>query len=463
MMKRHWKLGLAMAPVSALFALASHAAPLAGSARVGFVPPSIFELRDTFSRATASGPMDPALVSFLASHIAPIASPSQSPGGGRDIDEDPLATPGGTRPPAVRILPIASLEPAAERDLHFRTALHERLLKGLRDYRESKADADRADEVERLGQTAHLELFVGYALFYLEGESREQKCLAHERAVEHARQLGWEGTALPMTPKVREGWGPLADAAKSLHDGPFATQIPAHLCDARSVVRKTEVESQARAAVDARIGSRVETEIDATTRTLAGKQAQYASALNASVVAVPTREIFALKRAVEDSATLYEMVRSDALMLERAPQTTPPQAPLLERLRTKRAQLDELRTKAGGGELDAVVSDANKNLAANAAIVKDLRDVLKQIAETPGLNPATATKLAVCTDIPEQITPEGLVAMAATLDACLVEVGTVYGDLKKQATTDPDATLFAQKSSGLSKAYINYVNSLRRQ
>src|SRR5260221_8282992 len=152
MIRRGWKLALAMAPVSTLLAVASHAAPLAGGT-TKTVSPSIVELRDTWSRATATGPTSPTLVSFLETGITPVAPAAAPPsGGGIELDEPP--PPEGGVVISRKILLVASIDASQERDMHHRTALLEQLLHGLHNYRDAQADLARSDEVTRLGPTA---------------------------------------------------------------------------------------------------------------------------------------------------------------------------------------------------------------------------------------------------------------------------------------------------------------------
>ncbi|WP_437957447.1 hypothetical protein WME76_40025 [Sorangium sp. So ce119] len=458
MKKRSWRVALAIVPIASLASLASHAASLPTPSGPAIEVPSFVDVDEAFRRATAGRPLDTALLSFASSEMRPAASGGGSSGGGI-IEEDALPIEDVTGSvTTVRLLPIAGVEPATARELHRRVALHELLLGALRSYREPEgAPAGRSDEVLQMANTAHLELFVAHSLAYLEGQSREEKCLSYQRATEHARYVGF-GADFGLPVPVRAGWENLLEEARTFYTGPFAEQIPANLCAMRKAVRKAEVESMLRAGVDQRIRSRVEAEIDATSQSLAEKERQYAAALRDSAVELPTREIFLLKKTVEDTATLYEFVERDTLGLERAPATG---QPLLSRLRAKRGEIDRIRNNASAAGVNADVAAARATLERHAALLGAVAETLREIARTPGLDWATQEKLGVCATIPDALTPENFAEYAGRVDACLTEAARAYAALKDAAgASDPARVAFVERVSGLSKAYIGYINSL---
>ncbi|WP_437287410.1 hypothetical protein [Sorangium sp. So ce406] len=458
MKKRSWRVALAIVPIASLASLASHAASLPTPSGPAIEVPSFVDVDEAFRRATGGRPLDTALLSFASSEMRPAASGGGNSGGGL-IEEDVLPIEDVTGAvTTVRLLPIAGVEPATARELHRRVALHELLLGALRSYREPEgAPAGRSDEVLQMANTAHLELFVAHSLAYLEGQSREEKCLSYQRATEHARYVGF-GADFGLPVPVRAGWENLLEEARTFYNGPFAEQIPANLCAMRKAVRKTEVESMLRAGIDQRIRSRVEAEIDATSQSLAEKERQYAAALRDSAVELPTREIFLLKKTVEDTATLYEFVERDTLGLERAPATG---QPLLSRLRAKRGEIDRIRSNASAAGVNADVAAARATLERHAALLGAVAETLREIARTPGLDWATQEKLGVCATIPDALTPENFAEYAGRVDACLTEAARAYGALKDAAgASDPARVAFVERVSGLSKAYIGYINSL---
>ncbi|AUX28980.1 MULTISPECIES: hypothetical protein [Sorangium] len=461
MKRRTFRVALAVVPLSALASLASHAASLPTPSGPAIEVPSFVDVDEAFRRATAGRPLDTALLSFASNELRPRASGGGS-SGGEIIEDDvmPIEEVTGSVT-TVRLLPIAGVEPATARELHRRVALLELLVGALRSYREPEgAPAGRSDEVLQMANTAHLELFVAHSLAYLEGQTREEKCLSYQRAAEHARYVGFDADfGLPVP--VRAGWETLLEEARTFHAGPFAEQIPANLCAMRKAVRKAEVESMLRAGIDQRIRLRVEAEIDATSGSLAEKERQYAAALQGSAVELPTREIFLLKKTVEDTASLYELVERDTLGLERAPATTPPGQPLISRLRAKRGEIDRIRSNASAAGVDADVAAARATLERHAALLGAVVAALREIARTPGLDWSTEEKLGVCATIPDALTPENFADYAARVDACLTEAARAYSALKDAAgASDPTRTAFVEKVSGLSKAYIGYINSL---
>ncbi|KYF94095.1 hypothetical protein BE20_07435 [Sorangium cellulosum] len=461
MKKITWRVALTIVPLSALASLASHAASLPTPSGPAIAAPSYVDVDEAFRRATAGRPLDTALLSFASNELRPPASGGGS-SGGEIIEDDavPIEEVTGSVT-TVRLLPIAGVEPAAARELHRRVALLELLVGALRSYREPEgAPAGRSDEVLQMANTAHLELFVAHSLAYLEGQTREEKCLSYQRANEHARYVGF-GADFGLPVPVRAGWETLLEEARAFHAGPFADQIPANLCSMRKAVRKAEVESMLRAGIDQRIRLRVEAEIDATSRSLAEKERQYAAALRDSAVELPTREIFLLKKTVEDTASLYEFVERDTLGLERAPATTPPGQSLMARLRAKRSEIDRIRNNASAAGVDADVAAARATLERHAALLGAVVEALREIANTPGLDWSTQEKLGVCATIPGALTPENFAEYAGRVDACLTEAARAYGALKDEASaSDPARTAFVEKVSGLSKAYIGYINSL---
>ncbi|WP_437779258.1 hypothetical protein [Sorangium sp. So ce1097] len=461
MKKLTWRVALAVVPLSAFASLASHAASLPTPSGAAIEVPSFIDVDEAFRRATAGRPLDTALLTFASNELRPVSSGGGDSGGGI-IDEDvvPIEEVTGSTT-TVRLLPIAGVAPETARELHRRVALLELLLGALRSYREPEGAAPgRSDEVLQMASTAHLELFVAHSLAYLEGQTREEKCLSYQRAIEHARYVGF-GADFGLPVPVRAGWETLLEEARTFHAGPFAGQIPANLCAMRKAVRKAEVESMLRAGVDQRIRARVEAEIDATSQSLAEKERQYAAALRGSAVELPTREIFLLKKTVEDTATLYEFVERDTLGLERAPATTPPGKPLITRLREKRGEIDRIRNNASAAGVDADVAAARATLERHAALLGAVVESLREIANTPGLDWATQEKLGVCAMIPGALTPENFGEYAGRVDACLTEAARAYGALKDEAgASDPTRTAFVEKVAGLSKAYIGYINSL---
>ncbi|WP_438009657.1 hypothetical protein WME89_13825 [Sorangium sp. So ce321] len=461
MKKRTWRVALAIVPVASLASLASHAASLPTPSGPAIEVPSFVDVDEAFRRATGGRPLDTALLSFASSELRPVSSGGGSSGGGI-IDEDavPIEEVTGSST-TVRLLPIAGVAPATARELHRRVALLELLVGALRSYREPEgAPAGRSDEILQMASTVHLELFVAHSLAYLEGQTREEKCLSYQRAIEHARYVGFGAdSGLPVP--VRAGWDTLLEEARTFHAGPFSDQIPANLCAMRKAVRKAEVESMLRAGIDQRIRSRVEAEIDATSQSLAEKERQYAAALRDSAVELPTREIFLLKKTVEDTASLYEFVERDTLGLERAPATTPPGQPLISRLRAKRSEIDRIRANASAAGVDADVAAAHGTLERHAALLGAVAETLREIARTPGLDWATQERLGVCATIPDALTPENFAEYAGRVDACLTEAARAYGALKEAAgASDPTQMAFVERVSGLSKAYIGYINSL---
>ncbi|AUX38819.1 uncharacterized protein SOCE26_001990 [Sorangium cellulosum] len=460
MKKITWRVALAVVPLSALASIASHAASLPTPSGPAIEVPSFVDVDEAFRRATAGRPLDTALLSFASNELRPPASGGGSSGGGI-IEEDfvPIEEVTGSVT-TVRLLPVAGVEPDTARELHRRVALLELLIGALRSYREPEgAPAARSEEVLQMANTVHLELFVAHSLAYLEGQTREEKCLSYQRANEHARYVGF-GADFGLPVPVRAGWETLLEEARTFYAGPFADQIPANLCAMRKAVRKAEVESMLRAGIDERIRSRVEAEIDATSQSLAEKERQYAAALRDSAVELPTREIFLLKKTVEDTATLYEFVERDTLGLERAPATTPGQS-LMARLRAKRSEIDRIRSNASAAGVDADVAAARATLERHAALLGAVVEALREIANTPGLDWSTQEKLGVCATIPDALTPENFADYAGRVDACLTEAARAYSALKDEAgASDPARTAFVEKVSGLSKAYIGYINSL---
>lgn len=461
MKKRTWRVALAVVPLSAFASLASHAASLPTPSGAAIEVPSFIDVDEAFHRATAGRPLDTALLTFASNELRPVSSGGGDSGGGI-IDEDvvPIEEVTGSTT-TVRLLPIAGVAPEVARELHRRVALLELLLGALRSYREPEgAPPGRSDEVLQMASTAHLELFVAHSIAFLEGQTREEKCLSYQRAIEHARYVGF-GADFGLPVPVRAGWETLLEEARTFHAGPFADQIPANLCAMRKAVRKAEVESMLRAGIDQRIRARVEAEIDATSQSLAEKERQYAAALRDSAVELPTREIFLLKKTVEDTATLYEFVERDTLGLERAPATTPPGQPLMTRLRAKRGESDRIRNNASAAGVDADVAAARATLERHAALLAAVVESLREIANTPGLDWATQEKLGVCATIPGALTPENFGEYAGRVDACLTEAARAYAALKDEAgVSDPTRTAFVEKVAGLSKAYIGYINSL---
>ncbi|WP_437318554.1 hypothetical protein [Sorangium sp. So ce385] len=461
-MKKHaLRIALAIVPLSALASLASHAASLPTPSGPAIEVPSFVDVDEAFRRATAGRPLDSALLTFASNELRPPTSGGGG-GGGGIIDEDfvPVEEADGSST-TVRLLPIAGVAPATARELHRRVALLELLIGALRSYREPEgAPPGRSDEVLQMATTAHLELFVAHSLAFLEGQTREEKCLSYQRATEHARYVGFAADAgLPVP--VRAGWESLLEQARTFYAGPFAGQIPANLCSMRKAVSKAEVESTLRAGIDERIRFRVEAEIDATSQSLAEKERQYAAVLGASGVELPTREIFLFKKTVEDTATLYEFVERDTLGLERAPATTPPGQSLLSRLRAKRGEIDQIRSNASATGVAADVTAARATLERHAALLGAVVETLREIAQTPGLAFATQERLGVCATIPDALTPENFAEYAGRVDACLTEAARAYGALKDAAgASDPTQLAFVERVSGLSKAYIGYINSL---
>ncbi|WP_437672662.1 hypothetical protein [Sorangium sp. So ce131] len=463
MSRRSLRAALAVVPLAALASLASHAASaLPGSSGTAFVAPSIVLLDDAWRAATGDRPLDPALLSFAQTHLSPSASGGGEGSGPIDLEAvtaEPIEGDGSPPVTRVHLLPVKSVDPESARELHRRLALLELLLGKLRDHDAADSTQEerlaRSEKVLTIANAAHLELFVGHTLAYLEGQSREEKCLSYQRALGHARYLGFDA-ADGMPPAVQPGWEALLEGARELYVGPFADEIPANLCELRKAVTKGEVESSLRAGVDQRIRARVEGEIDATTRSLADKERQYAAALNASEIAVPTREIFQLKRAVEDTASLYAFVDADKLGFEKAPDGKP----LLERLREERGKIALLRSNANPADIDGAATAARATLQRHQDLLAGVAARLREIAATPGLDWAAKDRLRVCTTIPETLTAENYPAYAGDLDACLTEVAGVYAALKDAGVSDPNQVAFVEKLAALSKAYIGYLKSL---
>lgn len=463
MSRRKLRAALAVVPLAIV---ASHAASaLPGSTGPSFTAPSIVLIDDAWRRATGDRPLDPALLAFAQAHLAPLPSSGGAPGDGViDLEEAPPEPDAGASPPArVYLLPVKSLDPEAARELHRRLALLEHLLGKLR----GRAAADgtleeQAAQSEKVLQTAnaaHLELFIGHTLAYLEGQTREEKCQSYQRALDHVHYLGF-GAEDGMPAAVHPGWEPLLEQARTFYSEEFAHQIPANLCELRKAVTRGEVESALRTGIDQRIRARVEGELDATTRSLSEKERQYANALNASAIDVPTREIYQLRRAVEDTASLYAFVKEDKLGFETAPATTPPGKPLIEQLRAKRSEIASIRSNANPADLDATTAAARATLKRHEDLLAGVGARLRAIAATPGLDWDAQDRLGVCTSIPETLTPENFPHYTGGLDACLSAVAVTYTALKDAGVSDPNQVAFVEKLAALSKAYIGYLKSL---
>jgi len=428
---------------------------------------SFQEIQGIWQRATKAGALDPQLVQVLSAALESTSASDSTPAGGGFIDLDEPVPPSAPLPPAskgppTRRLPVKSLEATTAWELHLRAVLLERMLSMLGHYRPSPGpDIQKdADTVQAFGNAAHLELFMAQALFFLEGQTLHEKCLSYQRALTHARFLGWPDVA---TPRLPPGWEELARRAHAFHGSGFRSMIPPHLCAFRQAVRKSEVEKTLRGDIDQRILQRVEEEVDATTHSLTGKKEQYAQALAASKVEVPTRDILALRRAVEDSGSLYEFVDRDVKMLERAPEDVSPMKPqtsLLQQLQRKREEVKASQQDASSGEAGEALREARRHLARNEALLGKLTGLVREIALLPGLDAPAREHLAGCTRLPTQVTAEGYPAFVTDLDTCLTQIAQTYSGLKQRQGSNPEETRFADKVADLSKAYIGLVNSL---
>jgi hypothetical protein len=311
-----------------------------------------------------------------------------------------------------------------------------------------------------------LELFVAYAAFYLEGESKTEKCRSFDRALEHARFLGFRPdrrSGAAPTANVRESHRALHAQAWSFYAGGFASSIPQDVCDREPVVTRSEDEQRARARVDFTISGRVSGAMDKQLAALAGPQQVFKKLEDESEVQVPTRAIFQLKRAVEDSAALYQFVQSDALLLETGSRETGVTS-LLERVEAQRGRLQELKQKSeqGGIELDEGARAARSVLDKYNVTIESIVVALKEAAVLPGLDAALRSSLAPCSALPTTLTIENSETFASGLGDCMRRVADAYTSLKGRVGSDAEYVLFTQRTTDLSSAYIAYFRSQPR-
>jgi hypothetical protein len=449
------------APAVALVALASHAQTSSPSG-LAATTYAFTDIEAMWQRATGGQPADAAWIAFLAQQLESTTAPSSTPppGGVIDLDEAPATPTGGsvTR----RLLPVASLPCAtpamgcaSAADLHRRSALLERVVSALGSYRDATASATRSQEVLELGRAAHVELFVAQSLAFLEGGTREEKCTAYRRALEHARFVGFDDAS---TVAVRRGWEGTLASARAFYKDTLSTQVPAALCELQPATTKAATESALRAAVDERIRDRVEREVDATKASLASKETQYATLLQRSAIAVPTKQIFALKRAVEDSATLEGFVTGDTLFLQKAP---PNGKSYLERVRETLAHLEEIRQRGDRTEISALEAEARGRLTEMQAVLARHVATLREIATLPELDATTRASMPACATIPPALTEQNFVAYADSWETCVTQVARAYSSLKDRRGDAPTYLPFLEKVTALSRAFVATANPPR--
>jgi len=447
MKSRGWMLLAALAP---LVSLGVQAQPAPGQDVTNTPLYSFTEIQETWERATKGKALEVDLKSF--------------PGGSSGGDVLKLEEPSDTA--SVTTLPVRNLEASMARELHRRSALLERMLTMLGAYKDPTADPKRSDKVRELGNAAHLEVFIAQSLFYLEGQTREEKCLSYGRALAHARFLGWQrGVALPTDlPLVPSGWEALAGSARSFFATGFTSRIPERLCELHPLVTRSDTEEKLRGLIDKKIRARVDQATDDTFQSLSGVRARYATALGKSRIEVPTAEIFALRRAVEDSASLLQFVEEDQLMLENAPPPKTPRQPqtsLLDQLREKHQKLSTLQSNASDGSLDETLSKAGQGLEQHQKSLSELTRLLREISTTRGLDDTTRASLGVCSALPQEVTRENHPSFVTQLDTCLSQMARALEGLKQRQGADlaPAPVLFITKVNELSEVYLALLNS----
>jgi len=447
-----------LAPAALFVSMASHADVATPTVTVTYPYDSLQEM---WRRATNNVPVSAAAIAFLADKTKVVETTSAADPVPQVVELGEEEPPPSSNAPAVsrKLLPIASLDVTLSRDVHHRVALLERLVAAFRDYRDPLADANRANDVKVLGNTAHLELFVAHALVYLEAESREQKCASYSRAKEHASYLGWTDTSSTPPPvTVRAGWESTSSAARSYYGASFTRQIPANLCDLPIVKTRAEVENALKAQVDGRILAEAQRQVQDTVGKLGPHREAYARALDKSNLDLPTAKILALRKAVEDSSSLHAFVTDDTLMLEAGRGTT---KSFLTRLTEQAAAMraSAQTETANGGALDQTSADATAKIDAYNRTLADVVTTLKSIAATPGLDAATRASLDVCNAIPGSLTSDNFPAYAASLDRCITAVAGALSALKDRSGSHPSFTPFIQKVTALSQAHIALLNA----
>ncbi|QRO02018.1 hypothetical protein JRI60_24880 [Archangium violaceum] len=414
------------------------------------------QVESLWQAATGGRPLEASLITVLTTHLGQTSSGGGGGGGGIEYDFA-AAAPRASATTTGPILPVVSLEASLARTVHERTARLDLLLGAVQGYRSEADSMDRSIALETWSNAAHLELFLTNTAVFLEGQTREQKCLSYERAADHARFLGWtrqSPTGGPVQARVPTGWESLRTAASSFFSNSFVHHIPDGICSLQRAIRKSEVEQTVRGAVDQAIAVKVGKEMDAALQIAQRKLEDYASAGQASHVEVPTREIFALKKSVSDTRPVHDFVVQDKLMLYSVPQGSQKQ-PLVADLEDRQKRISAIISATGAAELSAEVASARATRDAHTQFLSDTVTLLREMAVTPGLSTSARDRVKVCVTLPAAVTPQNLESLAAQLNTCLAQLATVYTELKAQSGTRPGYGDFAQKLDDLSSAYVD--------
>jgi hypothetical protein len=193
---------------------------------------------------------------------------------------------------------------------------------------------------------------------------------------------------------------------------------------------------------------------------------EYTAFDQASQIDVPTRNIFNLKKAIEDSSTLYSFVALDELMLERLPPDLKvpaglaPPVPYMTQVAAKSAQVAAIQasTTAVDSNITAAAALYARHLTLLGSVVQALRD----ISSLPGLDPATQARMSDCANLSaDTITAQSFAATASALDRCLSEVAAVYTQLSQGPAANPSYQPFINEMAELSQAYVGVVTKAK--
>jgi hypothetical protein len=427
------------------------------------------DLNEAWLHATRGLPLPVEWISFASTALQKPETTGKSAGGVTLIGGLSSSTTNTTATP-VAILPIVSLGGSDMLEAHRRSMGLQLFITAVSRFRPSTDPNDagvtgagvqdaRMSLIQALPgwtRATHLELFVTETVFFLQGESKHDKCLHYERLQDHARSLGWTPTAPPAgmgtSAAVPAAWSVLESSAKGFYVSYISGQsVLPKVCELSRSVTSDDLEKEIKDIVERRLVERFQELAGQVGSAMETPLANLVALENQSVVDVPTKAMFELNRATQNTASIVTYVQKDELGLESGSLSWRMQAAEAER-----RAASEVQNQIGGLErLDA----ARAELAATLHELRNISSKLQQIGSLAGFG----TELAACQrlGVVSEPTPSQNDALIRGFDACLGAIGRAYTRLKTEADQDPRGPAFrefASKVAGLSQRIADVYN-----
>ncbi len=449
----------AMCITAALVAAVSHA-DLADRTSLRMPRHSIVDVGEAWLRATVvlpggvaqvGAPLPTSWIDFMTG----VLSPSAPAASGGNIVIPGRATGTTTTLRTARIMPVASPSSEDLREAYRRKIGLEIFLNAVANltppspklYLDTESVEGRVlKQIPSQTRAAQLELYVIENMLMLAGTDRREKCLHHERAMDHATALGFKSiqgsgtTAAAPTSPVPAAWAGLEQRARGFYNAYVSNNIvPEEICAFQPQASKAAIQNKVKDVIDTSLRARFNGLAEKTRKKLELEAESLTKLETESAVNAPTAELFALGREVENASTLREYVSKDRLGLTE----------LISRAKKGLTETESTalqQTAAGEQDLAGATGEVNASLEQIGQIVLKLR-------ELPA-NAGLAQTIPACQSLnmPAELDWHTSQTLLTNMGECLKSLSETYKRLQDGVRTSDKVEGFASKVAGLSEA-----------